>query len=329
MEKTLAKLEVDWAVVEFEFDAHKDSGVQMIRLNEENFDMLEENQVNVTSMFSSRYLATFEDKIVYWQKALAAISEITVVVGEVQRTWSFLENLFIHSEEVKKELPKESIKFIDIDKEVRDILADGFKHKKCLSFCTQETVLPRLEQVQNELTICEKALNEFMDSKRMAFPRFYFVSPADLLDILSNGNAPTKIMVHMPKIISAMDTLDLKEEGVRPFAKGMHACVGKEYVEFTEPLKLMGKVECYLQDIINTMRKSLSDISKKSLKTFSEIDKESWLVMDPAMVTLLINNCSWVINCEKGFLQTASDPNAMTKVHEAQINDLKGLIMMV
>jgi dynein heavy chain len=168
-----------------------------------------------------------------------------------------------------------------------------------------------------------------MDSKRMAFPRFYFVSPADLLDILSNGNAPTKIMVHMPKIISAMDTLDLKEEGVRPFAKGMHACVGKEYVEFTEPLKLMGKVECYLQDIINTMRKSLSDISKKSLKTFSEIDKESWLVMDPAMVTLLINNCSWVINCEKGFLQTASDPNAMTKVHEAQINDLKGLIMMV
>jgi hypothetical protein len=66
MEKTLAKLEVDWAVVEFEFNAHKDSGVQMMALNEENFDMLEENQVNVTSMFSSRYLATFEDKIVYW-----------------------------------------------------------------------------------------------------------------------------------------------------------------------------------------------------------------------------------------------------------------------
>jgi hypothetical protein len=38
----------------------------MIRLSEDNFDMLEENQVAVTSMFSSRYLATFEDKIVYW-----------------------------------------------------------------------------------------------------------------------------------------------------------------------------------------------------------------------------------------------------------------------
>lgn len=54
-------------------------------------------------------------------------------------------------------------------------------------------------------------MNEFMDSKRMAFPRFYFVSPADLLDILSNGNNPSKVMVHMPKIISAIDTLELAE----------------------------------------------------------------------------------------------------------------------
>lgn len=94
----------------------------------------------------------------------------------------------------------------------------------------QSWVLPKLETVQKELNVCEKALNEFMDSKRMAFPRFYFVSPADLLDILSNGNNPQKVMVHMPKIISAMDTVELVEEGVRPFAKGMHACVGKEFV---------------------------------------------------------------------------------------------------
>jgi dynein heavy chain len=32
-----------------------------------------------------------------------------------------------------------------------------------------------------------------MESKRRAFPRFYFVSTADLLDILSNGNNPHKV----------------------------------------------------------------------------------------------------------------------------------------
>lgn len=50
--------------------------------------------------------------------------------------------------------------------------------------------MARLEEVQKQLTLCEKALNDFMDSKRRAFPRFYFVSPADLLDILSSGNNP-------------------------------------------------------------------------------------------------------------------------------------------
>ena len=135
MEKTLERLEITWKDIVFDFTPHKDTGFYMIRLIEENFDLLENDQVSVTAMFSSRYLATFEDKIVYWQKALASISEITVLIGEVQRTWSFLENLFIHSEEVKKELPKESIKFIDIDKNVKEILADGYKHQKALDFC--------------------------------------------------------------------------------------------------------------------------------------------------------------------------------------------------
>ena len=116
-----------------------------------------------------------------------------------------------------------------------------------------------------------------MQQKKIAFPRFFFVSSADLLDILSNGNAPQKVMIHMPKIISAMETLELLEEGVRPFAKGMHACVGKEFVEFTTDLKLMGKVEVYMQDILDTMRSSLKEISIKSLKKFTEIDKESWI----------------------------------------------------
>jgi len=328
MEKTLAKLEEIWKDIMFEFTPHKDSGVQMIRLNEDNFDLLEENQVSVTAMFSSRYLSTFEDKCVYWQKSLAAISEIVTVISEVQRQWSFLENLFIHSEEVKKELPKEAIKFIDIDKEVKSILKDGYQIQKALDFCVQEHVLPSLERVQGELTICEKALNEFMDSKRMAFPRFYFVSPSDLLDILSNGNAPAKIMVHMPKIISAMDTLELKESEVRPYALGMHASVGKEYVQFTSDLALMGKVEVYLQDIIDIMRNSLRDISKQSLKKFTEVPKEQWLMEDPAQVTLLINVCSWVINVEKGFLSLANNKNAIQDCYDGQSDALKALIIM-
>ena len=41
MEKTLMKLEETWKDVEFEFNQHKDSNVMLIRLSEENFEMLD------------------------------------------------------------------------------------------------------------------------------------------------------------------------------------------------------------------------------------------------------------------------------------------------
>lgn len=43
------------------------------------------------------------------------------------------------------------------------------------------------------LALCEKALTEYLDTKRLAFPRFYFISSADLLDILSNGTNPHQV----------------------------------------------------------------------------------------------------------------------------------------
>jgi hypothetical protein len=41
--------------------------------------MLEEHQTLVTAMFGSRYLATFEDRVIEWQKNLAGISEVVTV----------------------------------------------------------------------------------------------------------------------------------------------------------------------------------------------------------------------------------------------------------
>lgn len=95
------------------------------------------------------------------------------------------------------------------------------------------------------MKVCEKALNDFLDSKRRAFPRFYFVSVNDLLDILSNGNAPAKINIHMAKIFQSVSKFTMEESGDRPTITEMISCVGIEKVPLN-PLKLVGKVECYL-----------------------------------------------------------------------------------
>lgn len=43
------------------------------------------------------------------------------------------------------------------------------------------------------LSVCEKALAEYLETKRLTFPRFYFVSAADLLEIVSKGTQPRQV----------------------------------------------------------------------------------------------------------------------------------------
>lgn len=69
----------------------------------------------------------------------------------------------------------------------QDILKSFKSLKNCVEACNQQGLLKRLEEQLSELELCEKALADFKESKRRAFPRFYFVSSNDLLDILSNG----------------------------------------------------------------------------------------------------------------------------------------------
>jgi dynein heavy chain len=147
---------------------------------------------------------------------------------------------------VRKELPKEADDFVGIDTDVKFLLKQAKHLQFAITFSIEEGYLQKIESANDKLAKCEKALQRFMEDKKTCFPRFYFVSPADLLDILSNGNMPDKVMQHMPKIFQAIETLNLEAGKVSPAAVGMKSCVGIEYVEFTEPLKLLGKVEVYL-----------------------------------------------------------------------------------
>ena len=48
-------------------------------------------------------------------------------------------------------------------------------------------LMNKLKTIKKELDILEKKLINYLESKRVDFPRFYFVSNDDLIDILSSG----------------------------------------------------------------------------------------------------------------------------------------------
>jgi len=314
MEDTLKKLTREWAEVEFLFDPHKGSDVQLMRIADDKFEMLEEHQVQVQNMFASRFLTTFETEVLGWQKTLANVAEVSSLLSEVQRSWIFLENLFVYSDEVKKELPEDSDKFVGIDMDVKEILKQGLDMKTATQFCSIGNVFQRLEKVQSALEMCQKALNEFMDSKRRSFPRFYFMSSQDLLDVLSNGNQPEKVVPQFPKFFIAIDSFSLEfpdGPGTRPSAVGMNACVGKEYVPFPEHLPLLGKVEVYLDMCIAWMNKALKHFAKTDIVRYYDegCDKDGAQRGDfickgqAAQIALLVQLITWVKLVEECFIQ--------------------------
>ena len=331
MEKALNKIDEKWKEVAFERQQHKDTNIMLLKMSDDNFEALEENQVQIQNMSASKYLAYFETIVLRWRDSLTAVYDVVQLLSDVQKDWSFLENLFMQSEEVMKELPHESERFRDIDRRVKEILDEGNKIMNILKFCNQENIYKRLDDVTKELKVCQKALNKFLDDKKKAFPRFYFVSTNDLLDILSNGNNPMKINKHMSKIFQAVDRLDLKEQsGSRPISLGMHSGVGKEYVPYAAALKLEGKVEVYLQTAVDTMMKTLNEIAGKSFKSYSSMARDEWIQQDPAQITILVNMIMWVSTVEQMFLKLQSgNLTAMKEFYKESVEKLTALIKKV
>lgn len=70
-----------------------------------------------------------------------------------QRTWAYLESLFISSEEVKKELPEATQQFVKIDADVKSVLAGFRQTQNCVECCGKDGLLKFLEKQQSELEV--------------------------------------------------------------------------------------------------------------------------------------------------------------------------------
>ena len=121
MEKVLKELEVTWAAMEFEHDKHPRTGLTLLKASEELIETLEDNQVQLQNMLTSKYIAHFLEEVSTWQKKLSTADQVITIWFEVQRTWSHLESIFIGSEDIRKQLPEDSKRFDGIDSDFKVI----------------------------------------------------------------------------------------------------------------------------------------------------------------------------------------------------------------
>ncbi|CAN0205861.1 unnamed protein product, partial [Scytosiphon promiscuus] len=208
-ETSLALLQSTWDSVEFSATLSTGTDTPLISMNEEDLETLESDMLIAQSMVASRY-THFKKESLEWQRSLSFVSDVINMLNGIQQMWRYLEPLFVHSDEVKKELPLDTKRFEKIDREVKETLVELWKVKKVKAACNKPGLVPKLEIIVVELEKCKKSLGEYLSGKKRLFPRFHFTSEADLLDILSNGNQPSKIMRHIDKLMLSTRTLVLE-----------------------------------------------------------------------------------------------------------------------
>jgi dynein heavy chain len=332
MEKVLKELDSTWSHMEFEHEQHARTGLTMLKSSEELIETLEDNQVQLQNMITSKYIAFFLEEVSAWQKKLSTADSVINIWFEVQRTWSHLESIFIGSEDIRSQLPDDSKRFDGIDQDFKVLMADAAKTPNVVEATNKPNLYDKLEDIQKRLSICEKALAEYLETKRLAFPRFYFVSSADLLDILSKGNQPTEVARHLSKLFDNMAKLKFQEvqEGQESkVAFGMYS-KENEYVDFDAPCECVGQVEVWLNRLMDTMRSTVRQQLSEAVVSYEEKPRDQWLFDYPAQVALTTTQIWWTTEVNIAFSRLEEGyENALKDYYKKQVNQLTALITML
>ena len=290
-------------------------------------ETLEDNQVQLQNLMTSKYIAHFLEEVSGWQKKLSTTDAVMTIWLEVQRTWSYLESIFIGSEDIRRQLPEDSKRFDGIDSDFKNIMADAAKTPNVVAATNKAGLFEALESMQDRLTLCEKSLAEYLETKRLAFPRFYFVSSTDLLDILSNGNNPQVIATHLAKLFD--NTTDLKFKEGEKTAVGMYSSE-REYVEFEDECNCEGQVEVWLNRVMDSMRAAVRSYLSDAVITYEEKAREKWLFDYAAQVALTTTQIWWTTEVGIVFARLEEGyENSMKDYSKKQIQQLNNLITLL
>ncbi|KAM8981229.1 dynein axonemal heavy chain 11 isoform 1-T1 [Sarcophilus harrisii] len=330
-EKILTEISHTWAMMEFSYEDHYRTGIPLLKSDEQLFETLEHNQVQLQTILQSKYVEYFVEQASGWQKTLNAADTVVFLWMEVQRTWSHLESIFIGSEDIRVQLDEDARRFDGIDADFKELMFDTAKIKNVLEATGRPYLYEKLKDLQARLVLCEKALAEYLETKRLAFPRFYFVSSAHLLDILSNGNQPRRVTRHLTKLFDSIADLQFEDSQqlVASRAIGMYS-KENEHVPLHTACECIGHVETWLQRLEETMQETVRCYITDAITAFEEKPREQWILDFPAQVALTSSQIWWTTDVGIAFSRLEEGyETALKDYNKKQVSQLNTLITLL
>ncbi|GMH33280.1 hypothetical protein BSKO_01114 [Bryopsis sp. KO-2023] len=292
IEKALHKMLGDWEGLQFELGDWKETGTYILKGGplDEAQTLLDDHIVKSQAMTASPFAKPFEDMIVPWERKLTRLQDIMDQWLKCQGKWLYLEPIF-GSEEIMKQIPREGTAFREMDATWRKIMEKTKEEPTIMEVADFPGLLEELEQANAQLDIVEKGLNDFLDTKKKAFPRFFFLSNDEVLEILSEAKDPQNVQPFVKKCFEAIKELKFEENGE---ISGMMSVEG-EKIPLAENINpaATGAVEKWLLEFEGVMKRTLHKMAGESLEAYAQNERSRWLLEWPGQLVLNISQVFW------------------------------------
>ncbi|CCD13201.1 unnamed protein product, partial [Trypanosoma congolense IL3000] len=316
IETNLNKLIGIWEKMIFTYSRDEQLDVYLLGAVDEVVEQLENDNNALSSMLSDRFVEHFYDKVILWQRNLGTVDTCTSKWVDIQRQWMNLFPIFVLSADIKEQLPEDAKNFSEADRVFRILMSKAHKYTNVIEVvCSDvlrnemgrdEDLEHTLNYIQSILFQCEKSLADYLETKRKIFPRFFFVSATDLIDILSKGSDPRAVMVHMSKIIDSVDTFSF-ENNPNPHAGPKDTfemvSVQGERVSLAEDFTCEGPVEVWLKGLITSMCKAVKKQIREANASYVEKPRNEWIYQYPCQAVVVASRIWFTTEVHQAFIQ--------------------------
>lgn len=260
--EALQELKVWERTAEVKMLTTEDSGrrIPLIKDWKDLFLEMGDKQSLLASLKESQFFKAFADQGIALEAKMSILDGGLHTINAIQRKWVYLEPIF-----GRGALPAEEARFMRVDEEFSDIMIVMVKEPKLFALADEHLfpqLVDRLKTMLDQLERCQKALADFLEAKRSAMPRFYFIGDDDLLEILGQAKNPAVIQSHLKKLFQGIHKVQFSEDIT--LITAIVSSAG-EVVTLENPVKVNEKVEDWLELLSNEMRSTLATSLVKCL----------------------------------------------------------------
>ncbi|XP_070566099.1 dynein heavy chain domain-containing protein 1-like isoform X2 [Ptychodera flava] len=255
---------------------------------------LQDNQVTIQTMIGSPHLAELRSDAEFWANILQQIEDMIDLWVTCQSKWQYLSKVFSDPEMVQ-EMAEQAIKFEDVDLKFQEVMKSVVGDPKVMSILSKRKGQKGWRELQGEnlkkvfqtlirkMEEILKSMDSTVDNIRSQFPRLFFLSNEEIVEMVSISRNTKGWMPYVCKCFPGIQSLgfslpprrnsdrrntalDLALHADKLQVTTLEGEIG-ESVKLATPLEAKSDVGQWLVSLETNMRTTLGNMLRACVET--------------------------------------------------------------